>query len=337
MRNVAKAAGVVLCCVFALGGCGTAKSGSWNDPDSKIEESVGSESANRFAADIEKTHELKSAWLTMEIPNTWEEQDNDSGVRTFIPSVGGLATFTDRAGIDFTGENGRPEVEALLQELEKDSVTQVSGDVQERLYGGSAVTYTVHISQSQDGLLYKGKAYFLLSGHALYTLIVYVPESDYDDGYDKVIDHIINSMTLDPDAIHPPFGEGESSDKSDSSTEDSDNYPSEIKDPASYEQIPWSDLARTPDAYKGKSISVSGKVLQVVEGGDSYNLRVATDGDYSDVVLVVYSPSIMGGTRILEDDNVTILGTSMGTITYETTMGANKTIPGVLADSIRIG
>lgn len=339
MRNVAKAAGVALCCVLTLGGCGTVKSGSWVNPDSKTEKGSDSEksaSVNKFATDMEKTHALKSWWLTMDIPDTWEEQDDGSGNYTFVPSVGGLAMLTSSSGVNFTGENGRPEVETLLQELEKGDITQISGEVEERLYGGSAVTYTAPISRSQDGLLYKGKVYFLISGHALYMFTVCVPESDYDDGYDDVIDHIISSMTLDSGAIHPPFGEGESSGKADSSAQGSDNSSEETKDPASYEQIPWSDLARTPDAYKGKDISVSGKVLQVVEGGESYNLRVATDGNYGDVVLVVYSPSIMGGTRILEDDNVTILGASMGTITYETTMGANKTIPGILADSIQI-
>lgn len=38
--------------------------------------------------------------------------------------------------------------------------------------------------------------------------------------------------------------------------------------------------------------------------------------------------------RVIEDDYITIYGISSGLITYESTLGASITIPGVLIDKI---
>lgn len=91
--------------------------------------------------------------------------------------------------------------------------------------------------------------------------------------------------------------------------------------PAKYGRVPYSDVARNPDAYKGKEIVFSGKALQVVEGSTENHLRVATDGRYDDVVFVGYDPKMMT-SRILEDDRVTLYGTCIGLYSYESTMGA---------------
>ena len=79
----------------------------------------------------------------------------------------------------------------------------------------------------------------------------------------------------------------------------------------------------------------TGKVVQVIEGEDSTEIRVAIDEDYDDVVYVGYNPAIMQ-ERILEDDTVTVYGTSVGLVTYESTMGGNITIPALVADKITI-
>ena len=43
-----------------------------------------------------------------------------------------------------------------------------------------------------------------------------------------------------------------------------------------------------------------------------------------------------GEARILEDDRVTVYGTSRGLYTYETVMGAEVTIPFIWADSVTV-
>lgn len=97
--------------------------------------------------------------------------------------------------------------------------------------------------------------------------------------------------------------------------------------------VTYKQLARTPDDYKDKKVKFSGKVLQVMEG-DGYNhLRFAVDSDYDNVLYIEYDKSIVT-SRILEDDYITIYGTSFGLYSYQSTMGGTITIPSVLVDKI---
>lgn len=109
----------------------------------------------------------------------------------------------------------------------------------------------------------------------------------------------------------------------------------EVFNPANYAAIPYVDLARNPDSYKGQKIVVSGKVLQVSESAKEINLRIATDGGYSDVVFAGYDPKLMS-SRILEDDMINLYGTCIGLFTYTSTMGASISLPGVFADQIEL-
>ena len=94
----------------------------------------------------------------------------------------------------------------------------------------------------------------------------------------------------------------------------------------------YEQLARNPDTYMGGKIRLSGKVLQVIEGTDSH-LRVAMNSNYDTVILVSYDKDKLS-YRLLEDDMVTIYGTSQGVYSYEAVSGATITIPWVNADIV---
>lgn len=97
--------------------------------------------------------------------------------------------------------------------------------------------------------------------------------------------------------------------------------------------ITYSQLARTPDDYLAKKVKFSGKVLQVMEDGDSIGIRLAVDGDYDNVILGTFDSSIIS-ERILEDDYITVYGLSVGIYTYESTMGASISVPSMTIDKI---
>ena len=97
--------------------------------------------------------------------------------------------------------------------------------------------------------------------------------------------------------------------------------------------ITYDQLARTPDNYLAEKVKFRGKVLQVMEGDDYISIRLAVNGDYDNVIYGQYEPSIVS-SRVLEDDNITIYGLSSGLFTYESTMGAQISIPGVIIDKI---
>lgn len=106
------------------------------------------------------------------------------------------------------------------------------------------------------------------------------------------------------------------------------------------QDIAYEDLARRPTDYEGQYLHVYGRVLQVLDNGDSVELRVATsageyDGWYDDIIYVVYKYK-EGESRILEDDKVDFYGVYTGTISYTAVTGASITIPSMYAGAAEI-
>lgn len=99
--------------------------------------------------------------------------------------------------------------------------------------------------------------------------------------------------------------------------------------------ISYDNLARTPDDFTGQKVGLYGRVVQVMEGNGTTQLRVAVNDDYNRVVLVEYDSSI-SSMRVLEDDYVDMYGTSYGLYTYTSTMGGEITIPAILVNIIDI-
>ena len=108
-----------------------------------------------------------------------------------------------------------------------------------------------------------------------------------------------------------------------------------------YESHEYKDLARDPALYEGKNYQFSGNVLQVMED-DTYAdtlgvyvaIRLATKGNYDDVVYITYwRPKTE--SRILEDDKITVWGEYSGLYSYTTVMGATVTIPSFSAELIQ--
>lgn len=95
----------------------------------------------------------------------------------------------------------------------------------------------------------------------------------------------------------------------------------------------YDQLARTPDDFLGSKIKFTGKVIQLMDDGDSIQARLAVNDDYNNILLCDWSSDI-STTRILEDDTITIYGLSAGLISYESTLGGNITIPSASVEKI---
>lgn len=93
----------------------------------------------------------------------------------------------------------------------------------------------------------------------------------------------------------------------------------------------YKDICRNPAEYKGKLIKISGKVFQEVSEAENfleYSVYfVKASGNLYCVMIDNYG----SGTRILEDDKITIYGEVGDLLTYETVRGSNNTIPKVYA------
>ena len=97
--------------------------------------------------------------------------------------------------------------------------------------------------------------------------------------------------------------------------------------------ITYDQLARTPDDFKGQKVKFSGKVLQVMESDDETQIRLAVDSNYDTVLYCGYSPAIIS-SRILDDDIITVYGTSLGLFSYTSTLGGKITLPAIYVDKI---
>lgn len=96
------------------------------------------------------------------------------------------------------------------------------------------------------------------------------------------------------------------------------------------EVIDYKSIARDQDGLSGKDVKITGKITQVI-GNDTFMVATGQTsyGSYfGDTMLVYYS--IGDGDRLLEDDIVTFYGMLTGLYTYETVLGAEKTVPSML-------
>jgi hypothetical protein len=80
-------------------------------------------------------------------------------------------------------------------------------------------------------------------------------------------------------------------------------------------------------------IKFRGKVVQVMEGDGTTQIRLAVGDDYDTILFGEFDSSIVP-SRVLEDDTITIMGISTGLLTYQSTMGGDISIPGVSIDKI---
>ena len=96
--------------------------------------------------------------------------------------------------------------------------------------------------------------------------------------------------------------------------------------------LTWEQIAR--EGKNGTLGQFEGKIVQVINGNYGYTqYRIAINGNY-DTIMLVEAASYELKETLLEDDYVYFKGKSMGTVSYESVMGANITIPAFDVDEI---
>ena len=119
-----------------------------------------------------------------------------------------------------------------------------------------------------------------------------------------------------------------------SSSSSSSSVPSKPKitvdnDKANYGEVDYNKWNHDEIAVDTK-VMVYGKVLQAMEDGKAYTLRVAINDDYDKIILVSI-PSEYNNRVIAEDDHITLYGLVKGRQSYETVFKATKTLPLMVA------
>lgn len=98
--------------------------------------------------------------------------------------------------------------------------------------------------------------------------------------------------------------------------------------------LTYEDLARNPETNAGKYVKFEGEILQVMNGDDYVQYRMAIDSDYDKVVLIEVSKDKLTDGNLLENDYITIEGAFMKEVEYTTVLGASKAIPAIVVDNV---
>jgi hypothetical protein len=105
--------------------------------------------------------------------------------------------------------------------------------------------------------------------------------------------------------------------------------------------IPYDELFRNSDKYKGTYVHYTGKVIQVLGDSGNWNLRVNITKKGADpyaywedtVFIYSYTPE-----RVIEKDLIEFTAYVDGTTTYKSTLGADITIPALtIYEENRVG
>lgn len=98
------------------------------------------------------------------------------------------------------------------------------------------------------------------------------------------------------------------------------------------EELNYDDIMRNPDSYKDKYCTVSGNVLQIIEGSfGGYTIYLEDSSGKTWGCTYIYKE---GESRVLEGDSVTIYGLCDGTETSDTVLGKQVTMPYVKIEYI---
>lgn len=103
----------------------------------------------------------------------------------------------------------------------------------------------------------------------------------------------------------------------------------------------FEQMARNPESFKGTNVKVTGEVVQALYGTSSVDLRVNITKEgtyttyYTDTIYVTYYPE-EGEDKILEEDIITVYGTSQGDYTYTSTLGTPVTLPLIYGKYVEI-
>ncbi|MED3962798.1 hypothetical protein [Niallia taxi] len=104
---------------------------------------------------------------------------------------------------------------------------------------------------------------------------------------------------------------------------------------ANAQPIEYAQFKKNPDRHTGEYVKYEGQIIQIMEGDDLTQIRLAVTQDSfgwnsNDLIFVEYD----GLTDFVEDDVVTIYGEVYGSYNYESQAGWDITLPAVLADTI---
>ena len=97
----------------------------------------------------------------------------------------------------------------------------------------------------------------------------------------------------------------------------------------------FNDFARHAKLHENEKLTLSGKVLQVMESSFINSIRLAVDSDTDKVIYLTYDPELIN-IRVLDDDILTVKGIYTGLYTYSSVRSGYITIPSAQIESLQV-
>lgn len=279
--------------------------------------------------------------ISVDVPAEFTMAENNSEVLTFKRAFGSRTLlFAIR-----DGENVTPDTAATLMKasLELDAV-DFAYDVSASING---IPYVDCTFSNSVPLLF-GKAALLLDGSTdsvyviCYTSII-KPDDEDDELWNFII-HSIDAPTIQGTALSTPapsptivvHGVRHVSPVTIRPA------PTATSQPTLPPPLDFKAVDRNPNTYVGDAFAISGRVLQVMEGQMDDNgttlsqFRLATDGEYGDVIYCMYNRGRFDN-RVIEGDYLEMIGECFGLYSYTAVNHIQVSLPMFYVYDIRIG
>lgn len=335
--------------LFSVCACG-ASNNSANNSESTTENSINPKTTRYYLGNI-----------SLAIPSAWGKPVEDTNLYYFYPEgrdndVTQSMLMVSKQEGDFSDTITQEAAKEIFNSYDEGLEESGMHIKQKKTVDTSITIYPAEYItgyQPIDDNTYTFEAYTILYNSDFYSIGTLTIKGNKNN-YSNQLKQIVESITYDysTDELESEYENTESESDSDdglsevtteATTKAKKKATAKAKKKKSYKKENWNpeitydQLARTPDDYTGKNITFAGKVLQVMEDSSSNQtqLRIATSDDYDKVMLIGYDSSILK-SRVLEDDEIRFYGTSIGLITYQSTMGGNITIPAAIVEHIDI-
>lgn len=283
--------------------------------------------------EVEQTYneELNNTQQTSVQPKKYIETQDYNGMYSFsLQSENNLGYEFQAAGVIlFDGSQckakyARTKTEFATEDIECNGTCGLNEEDSSTFYfslytSNNDEINTYKCTKTKDGLVCELKSEFDLTGC-----------------YNNKLNLILTNGSKDFDSTYLETIQNEKNQKEIREKENKEKEEKEFKE--NCKSYTFEQIARNPNNFKGTKVKLTGKVIQVMSDKNSTNLRVNITKNnlyYTDTIYVVYNPT-ENEDKILENDIITVYGTSQGDCSYTTVLGSTVTLPNIKAEYITI-
>ena len=301
--------------------------------------------------ETELNKEIVEEKLTYYVSDKWKNKEDISetdSYKYYYPSEDSMIMVIISEGDDYGNDESIDiALDGYISGLDLDDEDFISKDVKE--INGNTYGIVRNYMYSND-TKYETISYFTSNENEAYVFL-FGQKYKMNNKFINLVEDMISKTNiiketekekqarLEQERLEQEQKEAEEKRKQEEETARKQQEESEFK--ASCQTYTFEQMARNPENFKGTNVKVTGEVVQALYGTSSVDLRINITKEgtyttyYTDTIYVTYYPE-EGEDKILEEDIITVYGTSQGDYTYTSTLGTPVTLPLIYGKYIEI-